>query len=49
MEADLHPKGGGRMPLFPLLSACGGEMDFACGKIQGQKPARMPVFGPRKG
>jgi hypothetical protein len=37
------------MALILLLSARGGEMDSATGKIQGQKPARMPVFGPRKG
>jgi hypothetical protein len=24
MDARLRPKGGGRMPLFPLLSAFGG-------------------------
>jgi hypothetical protein len=40
-EAGLRPKGGGRMPLFPLLSAAGGEMDFATGKIQCLNPPRM--------
>jgi hypothetical protein len=41
MDAGLRPKGGGRMPLFPLLSAFGGEMDFATGKIQCLNPPRM--------
>jgi hypothetical protein len=40
-DAGLRLKGGGRMPLFPLLSAAGGEMDFAAGKIQCLNPPRM--------
>jgi AraC-like DNA-binding protein len=32
------------MPLFPLLSASGGEVEFAPGKLQIQKPARTPEF-----
>jgi hypothetical protein len=30
------------MPLFPMLSAFGGEVEFAHGKLQSQNPARMP-------
>jgi hypothetical protein len=37
------------MALFPLLSAAGGEMEFAVGKLQSKKSPRRAIFRPRKG
>jgi hypothetical protein len=34
------------MPLFPLLSASGGEVEFAKGKLQSQNPAGGRILAP---
>jgi hypothetical protein len=33
------------MALFPLLSAAGGETEFAAGKLRSQKSPWMAIFG----
>jgi hypothetical protein len=48
-DAKVRPKGGAKDGAVKRLSATGGEMGFCEAKAQGQNPAWMPDFGPRKG